>query len=237
MKYIITNIFKKLGVDIKRYPNIHQRRKLKLFKKYNISLVLDVGANVGQYGKEIRDLGYKGKIISFEPLSNEFQILNTLTKKHKEWRAINVALGDIDGELEINVSEMSVTSSILDVSNNYMNEAYSNAHVIGKEIVKTMTLDTFFNKEQSLLNENIFLKLDAQGYEDKIIFGAKKSLANVMGIQIEMSIVELYKGEILFKEMLEKLNNLGFGLIDIKQGFYDPKTLDLYQIDGLFFRK
>ena len=69
-----------------------------------INVVLDVGANVGQYGTGLRNVGYTGRIVSFEPLSTEFKQLSAKATADGAWQSLNFALGDVDGSSEINVS-------------------------------------------------------------------------------------------------------------------------------------
>ena len=115
-------------------------------------------------------------------------------------------------------------------------EADPKSKFIGKEKTAIYKLDnillTFIKPK-----DRIFVKIDSQGYEDKIVKGAKKSLARAQGIQLELSLTPLYKGEKNYDEMLKKLDKLGFILCQVYPGFTDPKTGQLLQMDGVFFRK
>ena len=66
------------GLEILKYPTPELDRRIKLLKNYNIDVIIDVGANIGQYGAELRNIGYEGKIISFEPPPNHIQEINLL---------------------------------------------------------------------------------------------------------------------------------------------------------------
>src|SRR5208337_3648960 len=85
--------------------------------------------------------------------------------------------------------------------------------------------------------ERIFLKLDVQGFEYKVLQGAEQFLAHVAGIQIELSLVPLYDGEHLFHPMLHDLEERGYDLWSLIPGFVDPETGRLLQLDTIFFRK
>ncbi len=84
--------------------------------------------------------------------------------------------------------------------------------------------------------ERIFLKLDVQGFEYKVLQGAERFLARVAGIQIELSLVPLYDGEHLFHSMLHDLEERGFEMWSLIPGFVDPETGRLLQLDAIFFR-
>jgi hypothetical protein len=85
-------------------------------------------------------------------------------------------------------------------------------------------------------NSIAFIKIDTQGYETQVMNGAKKLMSQIVGLQVEISLVPLYKGQCLFDEMLKKLKNYGFELWSISTVFSDPNTGQLLQVDATFFR-
>src|SRR5687767_14914990 len=110
----IRNIVRKFGFDVVRYPIRHKRtevsivnewrkNRFKLIHNHNIDLILDVGANDGHFGLELRANGYKGQIISFEPLLDAFAILKERASHDPSWQALNYAIGDSNSVSEINV--------------------------------------------------------------------------------------------------------------------------------------
>ena len=117
LKAKIKNIFRHAGINIGRfhYTTHPLARRIRLFSHYKINLVFDVGANIGQYACQIRELGYSGRIVSFEPLSAVYRTLVTRADGDPNWDTDNIALGDFDGKTEINISKTSGSSSILDM--------------------------------------------------------------------------------------------------------------------------
>ena len=225
----------KIGIDVSRYSNTSIFRKTELIRKFNIDLVLDVGANMGQFATSLReDNDYSGQIVSFEPLSNEYSELAKRASKDPKWKAVNIGLGDSDQTLEINVSENSFSSSFLKMKPLHT-EAAPDSVYIKKEKISVKKLDSVFH-ELVTNNQNIFLKIDAQGYEEKVLNGAEKSLSFIDTIQMEMSLVELYEGESLMFDLLKRMEYLGFHLVQLEQGFSDLKTGQLLQVDGVFHR-
>lgn len=231
---IIRKIINPFKLDLKKYPSLELRRRKKLLEHYQISKILDVGANSGQYALETRKLGYKGKIISFEPVKSVYNELKKKAEKNSLWECYNYGLGDNDVDLEINISQNTFSSSILKIMPQHVNSA-PESKVINKEKICVKKLDSIFN---SIVNEeeNVLLKIDVQGFEKKVLDGAKESLKKIKGIQIEMSIEELYSGEMLYKDMISLLNSYGFNLHSLENGFYDEKTGKLLQVDGVFFQ-
>jgi len=231
---IIRKVINYFHFDIKRYPSSDLRRRKKLFKYFGINKILDVGANNGQYALQIFELGFDGKIISFEPIKSVYNELYNKTSTNKNWEAYNFGLGDKNENNTINISENIVSSSLLDIMPNHI-EGAPESKVIKTETIEIKTLDSVYN---NIVNEEdqVLLKIDVQGFEKKVIKGALKIMPNIKGIQIEMSLEELYKGEMLFEETISLLSSLGFELHSLENGLYNNDSGKLLQVDGIFFR-
>lgn len=222
------------GLEIIKYPTPELDRRIKLLQHYNIDVVIDVGANIGQYGSEMRNIGYKGRIISFEPTSEAFEKLSKTSKNDPAWEIYHSSLGERDGKTTINISKNSVSSSLLD-SLSELTKIAPNASFIKKEEIDIKKLDSVFNA-LNIDNKNIYLKIDTQGYESLVLEGAKESLKNILGIQLEMALIPSYEGAITFQEMTAKLNSFGFKLVTVESGFYDKVSGKLMEVDGVFYK-
>lgn len=231
---ILRKIINPLKIDLKKFPDLDLRRRKKLLEFYKIDKILDVGANSGQFAEQTFKLGFKGKIISFEPVKSVFEDLNIKTKKNLLWTAFNFALGSKNEELEINISKNTFSSSLLDIMPNHLKGA-PESEFTHKEKVSIKTLDEIYTEIVSE-NEVVFLKIDVQGFEKNVIEGAIESLNSITGIQLEMSLEELYKGEMLFDETIKLLKSLGFTLHSLENGFYNVESGKLLQVDGFFFK-
>jgi FkbM family methyltransferase len=239
IKKLIRNIVKAFGYEIFRYyPCTGIKYRVKRFLNFhNIDLVIDVGANTGQYAKGLRKLGYKGKIISFEPLSSPYSELLSASAKDNLWEiAPRYALGDREGEIGINISENSVSSSILPILQSHV-EALPASKYVNKETVRLRTLDSFLGDLITDEYKSILLKMDVQGYESFVLQGATQTLKLIKGLQLELSVVPLYENQKLFCEMIDDIEKLGFGLNTIIEGFKEPVTYNLLQIDCVFYKK
>lgn len=231
----VRKIINPIKIDIVRYPNPDLIRRMKLFEHFGVNRVLDVGANKGQYAKLIRKIGFRGNIESFEPLSEAYKILTKVSAKDKKWRTHNFALGDTEGSSVINISENLFSSSLLNITDSHIEGNSASAYRDTEEI-SIKTLNQIFNTVVDA-EDTVFLKLDVQGYEEKVLHGASDVLSKISGIQIEMSLLELYQGEMLYRDVISFLESCGFELYSLENGFQNKKTGRLLQVDGIFFRK
>ncbi len=209
-------------------------RRIQLLNHYGINLVFDVGANIGQYASDLRRMGYNGRIVSFEPLTSAYKSLRERSSKDELWETVHCALGDYDGISEINIAANSQSSSLLSMTSTHVQAAPDSGYV-GTEDVVLSRLDTILEAFKDE-HERLFVKIDAQGYEAKILDGASEVLPLIEGFQVEASLVPLYEGESLIEEMIVMMRKLGFVLVSIEPGFSDVQTGVMLQADLIFFR-
>lgn len=237
IKHGFKKVLRKIGYDITRFsPQISPlARKKRLIESFAINVTLDVGANTGQFAKKLRnDIGFSGKIVSFEPLSSAFELLKRNASRDPEWEVINCALGDTEEKKKINIAGNSYSSSLLNMLPAHMDFAPESEY-IGQELIEIRTLDSIIDNVCSR-EDNIFLKIDTQGFEGKVIRGGGASLDRIATIQLEMSLIPLYEGELLFNGLYDLLYDKGYSLVSIEPGFLDSKTGQLLQVDGIFHR-
>lgn len=237
MKKVIKRLIHRLGYVLERL-NVNSRSEFQLIqslKRFEIDLVLDIGANEGQFASEIRSVGYKGQIVSFEPLSDAHQKLTQAAIRNNNWAVHpRCAIGDYDGEVEINVSGNSVSSSVLPMTEAHSSAAQNSAYV-GSEKASIVRLDSVAADYISPSN-SFFIKIDTQGFEWQVLDGATETLKNAQGVLCEMSLVSLYEGQRLWMDMLKRLESEGFTLWAIQRGFTDPRDGRSLQINAVFFR-
>ena len=237
-KKVIKKLSRSLGIDLKRY-NVQTSEAAKmqrLLAYHNIDLVFDVGANIGQYAKLLRELGYSGRIVSFEPLSSAYSQLKAVSEKDPLWEiAPQTAIGNQEGEIIINIAGNSQSSSALPMLDAHLESAPESAYS-GSETVKLSRLDTLAKDYIKSETKSIFLKIDVQGLEKQVLEGATAILPLVKGIKLELSLVPLYEGQVLFQEMIDIVEKLGYELYGIEPGFTAEKTGRMLQMDGIFFK-
>jgi len=228
---------RRLGLELRYYqPHFSdEARFMANLSAHGINLVLDVGANAGQFGRLVRSAGYRGRIVSFEPLSVARKLLEAEIRSDPLWQmAPQMAIGSDDGEIEIHIAGNSYSSSVLPMLDAHRSAAPDSAYV-EKERVPLRRLDAVAS---GYLDPDavLFLKIDTQGYEDKVLQGAPGLLQRAAGLQIEMSLVPLYEGQLLYVELDARLRALGFDLWSLAPAFVDPRNGRMLQMDATYFR-
>ncbi|MEA3444407.1 MAG: FkbM family methyltransferase [Bacteroidota bacterium] len=230
-RFIIKQM-RKSGFDIVKYPNEDLERRLFIIKYCKINKLFDIGGNKGQYALLMRELGLDMNIVSFEPLSSAFEVLQKISQKDKNWIVNNYALGNENKVSKINIAANSESSSILDMLPSHFKSAPYSKY-IDTETIEIKKLDSVFDSFYQS-EDKTMLKIDTQGYEKLILDGAEKSLEKISLIQLEMSTIPLYNKETLYLEMINFLSEKNFELFALETNFINPKSGKLLQLDGLF---
>jgi len=225
---------RRAGFDLRRYGLSYDGKTERYFAQHGINLVLDVGAHIGNYARRLRELGYAGRLVSFEPMHDAFAQLQARAHADPQWTAVKLALGAEDGRATLNVSGTPMSSSLLEMLPAHRQAAPASAYV-ATEAVEVRALDSVFSQYYRA-GDKVFVKLDTQGYEMNVLAGAARSLPSVVGLQTELAFVPLYGGEASIGQMLEHLGNLGFSLRALTPAFEDAHGR-LLQADALFFRE
>lgn len=226
------------GLELTRATvhNSPRRRLAKLLEHHRIGLVLDVGSNEGQYGEELRELGYEGRIVSFEPMERAHRMLRARAQRDAAWSvAPRAAIGEAQRTAQLNIAANSASSSVLEMLPLHLQAAPGTGYV-STESVPMLPLDVAADPYLRDEAANVLLKIDVQGYELQVLQGAAATLGRIQGIEVELSLAPLYRGQILWLEMIERLQRDGFVCQGIEPMFADPATGRLLQADGIFFR-
>lgn len=219
---------------IKHKLNRPLQRRKKLLTHFGITKVLDVGANTGQYAQELRKISFEGEIVSFEPISSVFEMLKKNMKNDPKSTAKNFALGDKNETKTINISKNLASSSFFNRAK-HLEENAKQTEYVSEEKVEIKVLDSIYDT-LCTSNDIVFLKLDTQGYEKNILNGATESLKKIKGIQIELALKPSYNDAPGYKEIFKIIEDAGFTLFSIEEGFEDHKTGQLLEVDAVFFR-
>ena len=200
-----------------------------------IDLVFDVGANRGQYAEALRENGYRGRIVSFEPLSEPLHELEHRASSDNAWECRQIALGDEATTATMNVSKMTETSSFLKMKDWFSSE-FPPAACVGEEDVTIVPLDSLSGELRST-NDRAMLKLDVQGYEDRVLKSAVDTLPEISLLECELSLEALYDGESLIGEMLSTLELAGFAPLSLEPTGYLPPSGHVPQVNGIFVNR
>lgn len=207
---VLRKLRQRAGIELvraRKNPNLSD-----FIDNRRINLVLDVGANTGQFGQLLRRRGYAGQIISFEPVKEAFRELENAARGDDLWTTSNLALGPSSGVMAINVSKNSQFSSFNDLTAT-AKSFDPDAEFKASESVVVRTLDEAAPARDSRLN--ILLKIDTQGYEKPVLEGAKETLKTVTGVLLELPIINIYNDNWLFQEAVAYMNELGFVLAQV----------------------
>jgi FkbM family methyltransferase len=221
----------KRGFVVRRNPAV---RRHALLCSHGVDVVFDVGAAKGAYGQELRDFGYDGLIVSFEPLPEAYGRLVRTKGDDPRWVAVRCALGDRSERTTINVASNSDSSSLLPFAERHLTAA-PQVDYVGTEVVDVKRLDEVA-PDHLRPGSRAFLKLDTQGFERHVLEGGRESLRRCVGLQLELSFVPLYDGGMLVDEAIAMAYAEGFTLVGLDPGFADPAG-QVLQADGVFFRQ
>jgi FkbM family methyltransferase len=218
------------------YPRPSEGEQLgRMLAENKVTVVLDVGANVGQFARSLRMSGYRGRIISFEPLAPAHARLQRAAMKDPLWIVPDaVAIGDRNGSTVLHVAGDSVSSSVLEMLDAHRRAAPDSAY-IATQTVALAKLDTAA-AEFLAPQDVVFLKVDVQGFESQVLAGARDLLPRAKGLMLELSLVPCYRNQTVFQPMLEFLGHRGFELWNLMPGTAQRETERLLQVDGVFFR-
>lgn len=235
MKGFIKKIAQYFGHDIVHLPSDPIARQwLDLLRANQIEVIFDVGANTGQFGKKVRALGYTGPIVSFEPLPDAYAQLQRTVLDHQPWQTVRTAIGDSGGTAELNVSRNSYSSSFLTILPLHVNSD-ADAVYVGRETVQLQKIDSIID-QYCRPDQNIYVKIDTQGFERQVVEGCSQSLDRINGFQLELSLQPLYEQETLMPDMISLLRKLGYTLKLIEGGHRNYETGELLQVEGYFFK-
>jgi len=233
MKALVKQVLGAFGLNLRRYDPSHDLGEL--LRLYKVETIFDCGANAGMSGRYFRNLGFSGQIVSFEPVRQYFELLTKEAAGDTRWICRNLALGETEGEQEIHVSGGCGGASSFLVQTGTSWQSTPELEYVGKERVRLTTIDAAA-LEYYPTGDRLFLKLDVQGYERKVLAGACRTIPRVIGVRVELSVSQCYEEEPSMFEMFSHLRELGFRLCAIDESWSNPQTREVYQLDGVFFR-
>jgi FkbM family methyltransferase len=236
LKAAVRRLANALGYDIVGYDGRSDRwRMARLLERHRIAVLFDVGANCGTFGWDMRELGFRGRIVSFEPSSDAFAQLERMARADGNWQAVNVGLGDRDEDRLLNVAANSQSSSFLPMLDVHR-QAAPESRYEKEERTAVRRLDGIFDT-YCRPGEAAFLKIDTQGFEKYVLEGARGKLGAVPLIQLECSLVPLYEGANSIEDMIGYMRKLGYDPVDTLPTFYHHDTGHLMQADVIFLRR
>jgi FkbM family methyltransferase len=169
------------------------------------TVIVDGGANSGQWSKRARRDFSAIKIISFEPLSEAFRLLDLSSSDDKNWLVRKEGLGSVNGVRTMFVSSNEGMSSSYQKPTNHLME-FKTVTFVRQEAAEIRRLDTY----EELYGQSIYLKLDIQGAEWDAIQGCTGLLEDISAIEVETSLESMYEGDQSHYELIPKIIALGY---------------------------
>jgi FkbM family methyltransferase len=213
-----------------------EEQVLWVFRALDIDVVLDVGANVGQYARRLRRAGYTGRIISFEPLAEFADKLRQEAAGDPLWDVHQYALGDEDTTAEINATPGLNLSSLLPASD-FGKRWSSGLREPVTETIQVHRLDSVLPEMLAGIPESrVFLKLDTQGYDLPAFRGAGACTRDILALQSEVSCVPIYEDMPPLETQLAEYRSAGFDLAGMYPVSRHARTLRVIEFDAVLVR-
>jgi FkbM family methyltransferase len=213
---LVHRMFQSLGLDIIRYPPREslQWQLMRLFQQLDINCVLDVGANHGQYAGLLREWGYRGDIVSFEPVPEVFESLQKTMAGDARWRGHPWALGETDDELEIHVARGDARASSFLTFNAEGPDRWGDDHRVARSTrVPVRRLDGVLDEvTRHVSSKRLYLKLDTQGFDLRVVSGAGERMGEMLALQTEIAVQHFYEGMVSFGDAFNRYRDLGYAI-------------------------
>ena len=208
-----------------------------VLRQLDVNVVLDVGANRGQFAQRLRRDGYTGRIVSFEPVPRIAEALERSAADDPDWHVRRHALGDRDAVVEMNVGVGQGRLSSLLPASDFGRSWSSRIDADAPVRVSVRRLDALFDEAVAGVAEpRVYLKLDTQGYDLQAFAGAGDRVADLVGMQSEMSLVPLYDGMPHLTHQLSTYEAAGFQVTGMFPVVFDRHTMRVIEFDAVMVR-
>ena len=231
----IYNIKSKSQEELRYKQQIEDEKQFnsKWLTDLKFNTILDVGANTGQFALKMRSIFPNAMIYSFEPIPTVFDLLLENFKGDKKFKGFNFGLGNKTEMMSFNLNEFSDSSSLLKMTDVHKTN-FPHTNNESSITISVEKLDVVFKDE---IISPLLIKLDVQGFEDKVIFGGENIISKADLIITEVSFYELYENQTLFDKIYTDLRKLGFEYIGNYDQLRSPLNNKILQADAIFAKK
>ena len=214
------------------FPGFETRKTTALIQQSGATLVVDIGANRGQFAQRLRSTGYTGKILSVDPLPDEHAHLEHISRDDPDWQiAPRIALGDHEGEITLyRYADSSLSSALKPVGND---AGFNDAVEVPTRLT---TLDALM-AGNLVEGSHPFIKIDVQGLEMQVIAGGGETLSKASGVSIELALRRIYEGEPGYLEVLSALDSVGLVPVFFSHVTSKRRMRPEFQMDAVLLRK
>ncbi|CAM5587100.1 FkbM family methyltransferase [Streptomyces aurantiogriseus] len=202
---------------------------------YGVNCVFDVGANTGQYARRLRRLGYRGRIVSFEPAPETFARLEQAAASDPDWRVYPCALGREDTAAALHTGWKTMNSLL--APSDYGKDRYGRFATSDTAQIPVRRLDGIMDEAlEGLAGPRPFLKMDTQGYDLEVFAGAGERIAEFVGLQSEVAVLRLYEGSPPMAEAIAAYETGGFGITGMYPVTREATTGRVIEFDCVMMR-
>jgi len=233
MRKKIRKLFNHFNIDVHRLaPGENIDRWL---YERSIGTIIDIGAHVGKFSLPFRDRFHNAMIYAFEPLPDAYEKLVANFYGDTHFKAYNVALGNDNKVIKFHRSSRATSSSVLKLADSHK-EAFPDSAKETIEDVELRKLDDFFVDGKNPLKNDVFIKLDVQGFEYDVLLGGKQTVPKASLIVCEVSFERLYEKQKLFADIFHLLEDYGFEFRGILSQIFHPQNGKVLQTDAVFMK-
>jgi FkbM family methyltransferase len=212
-----------------------QQHVAELLRRYRVNCVLDVGANRGQYGRRLRRIGFQGHIVSFEPVAATFAELQEAAAADPRWTAYPYALGREDATASMNVVPGTLSSLL--PPTDFGSARYERLREPAAEEVDVRRLDGVLDEVLAHVPDpRPYLKLDTQGFDLEAFAGLGDRVGEIVAMQSEVSVVEIYAGMPPMAQALEAYEGAGFEITGLFPVSREAETGRVLEFDCVMVR-
>lgn len=211
----------RVGFDVVR---IHRspKRTLLGIAQLDFCTVIDVGANEGQFAHLISRFFPRADLYCFEPLQGPYAELESWAQTQGgRVHCFPLALGDHEGTVDMHLHQEHTPSSSLLEATESCHRIYPQTRSERLVPVRLSTLDRVLGGIVDDMELEILLKLDVQGFEDRVLRGGTRVLSKCRALLLEVSLEPLYEKQASFHGLVALAHELGFryaGNLDQKYG-------------------
>jgi FkbM family methyltransferase len=240
IRELIHSVLRRRGRRIVRWPMKKalalESHVCELLALVPINCVLDVGGHRGETGLMFRANGYRGRIVSFEPIAANLEIIRQHAAADHDWQVIPKALGDEASSSSMFTAASTVLSSLHKPTEHgvaHFGESLSTTQVQQVEVCR---LDEIAAQCLAGISKPVvYLKIDTQGHDLAVLRGAVETLKQVQVLQMEAAVRPIYEGGGRFQDVFEVAESLGFKLSGFLIGSRN-RNLALNEMDAVFVR-
>lgn len=233
----VHKLLRRVGFDIVRWPRPHDVVGAlgAVLKTQRVNCVFDVGANVGDFGRQLRDLGYAGRIVSFEPSQAALPVLRNVARRDAEWIVRPVAVGAEAGSAQLYEYEGSNFNSL----HRALPGAKMRFPAMVERDVATVAVTTLADERSTAFADieepRVLLKCDTQGHDLDVLAG-DPGLPDVVAVLIELSAQPIYADQPYMTRVIDALRAQGFLPVVFQPVTRAADRLTAIEFDGLFVR-